>query len=66
MYRVAIIRAYDALTTVAIMAKVTTYDEMDGQTETSVFTTGTTITGTGEPDSEEWLRDVLVGLLETL
>lgn len=66
MYRVASIRAYDLMTEVMITASVRTYDDLGINEAASEIRWQTTIDGVGEPDSTEWLRDLLVGLLEDL
>lgn len=66
MYRIASIAAYDVMETVVIAATVRLWDGLQVGAPTSEFTCRTTIQGVGSAEDEDWLRDVLVGLIEAL
>lgn len=61
------IHAYDLLDRIAYAAHIENYHDREDETlhETVLSFVGVQ-PGTGEPDPREWLRDVLVGMLERL
>lgn len=66
MYRTATIAAYDVLGNVFITASVRTY-EADGHSfDSSEFRCAATVESVGEEMTEDWLRDSLIALAETL
>lgn len=65
MWLSAEIRAYDCLTEVVVTARIFTADHT-AETKATVLEVNTQIPGEGVTDSREWLRDALIGLLESL
>lgn len=65
MYQIATISAYDVMDQVHIVARVRQYDAI-APGEGSEFAWETTIPGEGECEPGQWLREVLVGLIEVL
>lgn len=61
----AIIAAYDVMGAVHISGHVKDADT-DRDSPDHEFHTACTVSGTGESDHREWLRDALVALAETL
>lgn len=59
------IRGYDALGQVMVSAIVKDADT-DSSSPDHHFHTSTSFPGVGESDHREWLRDALIGLLESL
>jgi hypothetical protein len=66
MYRVASIHAYDVFETVHVSATVKLWDGLQTGSPTSEYTASATIMGVGSAEDHEWLRDALVGLIESL
>lgn len=66
MVLITTVHAYDLLDSVYATVGVRRYDETTRAASDSVLACTTTFPGTGESDPREWLRDVLVGLLESL
>lgn len=66
MFFHASVHAYDVMDQVQIVASVAAIPDEGSAHKESVLRLSTTIAGTGETDSREWLQDALVGLLETL
>ena len=66
MYYIATFNAYDALDRVVIAGTVRATVGGTGDPIEVVEQVVTTIDGVGEDDPREWLRDALVGLLESL
>jgi len=64
MYSTLTINAYDALDRIVIAVCLRQKNDVAGDPPSVVETWTTTIPSTGETESREWLRDVLVGLLE--
>jgi len=60
------VTAYDVMDQVAIALVVVGQESTGLHTSVPLLTRSTTVQGTGEPDVEEWVRDALVALLETL
>ena len=58
--------AYDALSSVQVSARVVLLGDTPPHRPVTVLRCATTIDGVGETSAEEWLKDALVGLLETL
>lgn len=65
MYTTTSLHAYDVLDQVVAVASVHTYDGLD-PLKHDEFRWETTVPGSGESDPREYLRDVLVALLEAL
>lgn len=65
MHFTSTIRAYDALDRVVISALVRDEDAQ-GDPAKEYFSCATTVSGTGEGDHREWLRDALIALIEAL
>ena len=59
------IMAFDCMTEVQVTAQVFA-SEGTGEPSTLVLQSTTQITGEGVTDAREWLRDALIGLLESL
>lgn len=66
MWYVTTINAYDALDRVVVAAVVRATAGGTGDPIVDVLQHVATIDGVGEDDPREWLRDALVGLLESL
>ena len=66
MYRTATVAAYDVMGDVFVTASVRTYEANGTNFDSSEFHCATTVPSTGEDDTEDWLRDALVALAETL
>jgi len=66
MYYTATVNAYDALDRVIIAVVLRCKEEASSSSSSYVETLAAEIQGTGETDAREWLKDALVGLLETL
>jgi len=66
MYYTATINAYDALDQVVVAVVLRQKEEAGSRSSSTVQTLMVQLEGTGESDQTQWLRDVLVGLLETL
>lgn len=66
MWYVTTINAYDALDRVVVAAVVRATAGGTGDPIVDVLQHVHTIEGVGEDDPREWLRDALVGLLESL
>lgn len=66
MWYVATINAYDALDRVVVAAVVRASAGGTGDPITDVLQHVSAIEGVGEDDPREWLRDALVGLLESI
>jgi len=60
------IRAYDVMDSVWISARVWETNPSGPGRSTVLLTVATRLTGEGEPNPATWLRDLLVGLAETL
>lgn len=58
--------AYDYMDKVGVSATVYSMPNRRSQPPERLYHGGTTLQGTGEDDPREWLKDVLIGLLETL
>lgn len=58
--------AYDMFGQVQVSATLWRSPLPSEEARVPLLRTSTTLTGTGEPDEREWLRDALVGLMETL
>ena len=65
MYTTATISAYDVLTNIHVEAVITRYDGMSS-TGTEVIRASIDVPSDGEPEPTEWLRDVLIAVVETL
>lgn len=65
-YRTATVCCFDVMETVHIAATVKVWDEKGGGPATSEFSVVTGIQGVGSSEDHEWLRDALVGLIESL
>lgn len=65
MYSTATVHAYDVLDQVVAVATVLQYDGLD-PLKASEFRFSATVPGSGESEPREYLRDVLVALLEAL
>jgi hypothetical protein len=66
MKLVTTVHAYDVMDRVQVGATVRAYDEETREPSDIVFSCTTGFPGTGETDPTEWLRDALIGLLESL
>lgn len=66
MYRVATIAVYDVLETVHITATVRLWDGLITDGSDVEFTCDTTVQGVGSAEGREWLRDALIGMIESL
>lgn len=66
MYRVASVHAYDVFETVHVAATVSLWDGMQTGAPSSQFSVSATVMGVGSAEDHEWLRDALVGLIESL
>ena len=62
----ATVNAFDVMSSVYVNVSLRVAEPAGEHAVTTVRTYECTFDGTGEPDPEEWLRDVLVALLETL
>lgn len=60
------IHGYDCLDNVVCTARVREYQDYEQDQGELVFTQATVLRGEGIDNPVEWLRDVLVGLLELL
>lgn len=65
MQHIASVQCYDVLDQVVIAVQVREKDAFESDWQT-VLLTSTSVTGDGESQPREWLRDSLVALLETL
>jgi hypothetical protein len=65
-WSMATVNAYDVMGEIAVTAVVRTAPPGGGESISTVLQCSTTFPGVGEDDPREWLRDVLVGLLEVL
>lgn len=66
MYRTATVAAYDVMGNVFITASVRTY-EADGHSfDSTEFQCAATVPSVGEEETEDWLRDALVALAESI
>lgn len=66
MRLVTTVHAYDVMDRVQVGATVRQYEETTREPSDTVLVCTTTFPGTGETDPKEWLRDALIGLLESL
>lgn len=66
MYRVATIAAFDVMETVHITATVRLWDGVVTDGSDVEFACTATVQGVGSSEGHEWLRDALVGLIESL
>lgn len=66
MYRVATIAAYDVMETVHITCSVRLWDGLVTDGSDVEFHCDATVQGVGSADGREWLRDALVGLIESI
>lgn len=66
MYRIATIAAYDVMETVHVHATVRLWDGLQTGSPTAEFSCTATVQGVGSSEDHEWLRDALVGLIESL
>lgn len=66
MWFAATINAFDALDQVHVSVLLRARPDTGEERTVNVFTRSTTVPGTGETVPEEWLRDALVALLESL
>lgn len=60
------VHAYDCLDYINYSAKVDAYSDYEHDGAKRAFLIGGHVAGTGEDEAREWLRDVLVALLEDL
>lgn len=65
MQTIATVQAYDVMDQIHVSLQVRQQENHESDWET-VLLTVTTFTSVGETEPLEWLRDCLVGLLETL
>lgn len=65
-WTMATLNAYDVMGAVHVTAVVRTTEHLGAEPKETVMQCSTTYPGVGEDDQIEWLRDVLVGLLEAL
>jgi hypothetical protein len=63
---VTTLHAYDLMDTVHATVVVRRYEETEREASSIVFECTTTVPGIGENDPNEWLRDVLVAVLEDI
>lgn len=63
---VTTLHAFDLMDTVHASAVVRRYEETETTGSDIVFSCTTTVPGIGENDPTEWLRDVLVAVLEDI
>lgn len=66
MIRNATVSAYDVLGDVWIAAQVQTREPNGEDFDITTWTASVQVRGTGEPETERWLRDALIALAETL
>lgn len=66
MYYMATINAYDALDRVVLAAVVRATGDGTGDPVCTLLEHVHSVPGVGEDDPTEWLRDALIGLLESL
>lgn len=66
MYRVATIACYDVMDTVQISATVRLWDGLVTDGSDVEFHCAATVQGVGSAEGHEWLRDALIGLIESL
>lgn len=65
MYTTATIAAYDVLSMIHVQVTILQYDGLNS-VEPERITTSIDVPGDGESRPTEWLRDVLVAVVETL
>lgn len=66
MYRMLSVQAFDMLDAVHVHARLKNVEELSPGAESTVLERTTSIQSVGRSDDHEWLRDVLVALLEDL
>lgn len=66
MWFSASLTAYDAMGEVHVTVRVWGDGGMGEEQMTPQLSCATTVHGTGESDPQEWLKDALVAMLETL
>lgn len=66
MYRTASVAAFDCLDMVWATARVHEFHSIEDDTPTTPVVVSVQVKGVGEEDTDLWLRDVLVALLEAL
>ncbi len=66
MRYVASVHVYDVMDQVWVGATIRDHSTIVGEGAVEVLALSDTFAGVGEPDPREWLRDALIGLLETL
>jgi len=64
--RILTMTCWDVMDRVFVTARVREYDGNDPTAGETVLDRSTTVEGTGEDDVEEWVRDALVAMIETL
>lgn len=65
-WQTATVHAYDVMDSVMITAVVRSTEGVGLERSPVELRATTTISGVGEDDPREWLRDALIGLLEAL
>lgn len=66
MYHMLTVQAFDMLDTVHVHARLRVVEQLAEGAETTVLERTCSIPSVGRDDDHEWLRDVLVALLENL
>lgn len=66
MYRVATIAVYDVMETVHVEGTVRLWDGLVTDGSDVEFACTATVQGVGSAEGREWLRDALVGLIESI
>ena len=66
MQKLLSIHAYDSFENVQVTARIREYSDRDDMRGTLALALETQLASAGEDDPREWLKDVLVWLLETL
>ena len=63
MYRTALVRAYDVLDTIHVVATITEYDDMGGPESKAVVTSvNSTVRSVGRDDPSIWLWEAIQSL----
>lgn len=63
--RILTLTAWDVLDRVFVTARVREYDGNDPTMGETVFDRSVTVQGSGEDESEQWVRDALIAMVET-
>jgi hypothetical protein len=64
--KIATVSVWDMLDDVVVTCRVTTYDHFNSDAPQTTYLGRAQVKGQGETDDQEWLKDALVALIETL